>query len=140
MKGSFRLLFDTGIKLLRASFFLFISAYFLLASVPYTNLFLIHSPPYHWLTWFVHNHRLLYFVVLLLTCIESWDFRRSRLVRLLFVLLAILGVSLAFSAALQKAESNWISYVCSLAFLLAFAFFELAKLMAVPALAHADDS
>ena len=117
------------LRLAVGTYFVLTSLYCLLAYLPYTFFFLIKSPPYAWMPWFVHHQAALYWIALLAALASRWSFGHSSSITkthltrkpqsvLSFVALAIAGVYVTFHPFLNDVESTRATYWWSLASLL----------------------
>ena len=95
-------------------FFLLTSLYFLLAYIPYTNIFFIHAPPYPWLTWFARHHAWLYGAVCVLTLFAFRQHRSSTWFRTGFWLQIAVGLWLASGSTILRIGNTWPAFVWSI--------------------------
>lgn len=114
---------QTFLRLAVGTYFVLTSLYCLLAYLPYTFFFLIKSPPYAWMPWFVHHQAALYWIALFATLASRWSFSDSSSIRkpqflISLTALAIAGVYVAFRPFLNDVESTRATYWWSLASLL----------------------
>lgn len=100
-------------------YFILTSLYCLLAYLPYTFFFLIKSPPYAWMPWFVHHQAALYWIALLAAVASRWSFSDHSIRKPQFVLsfaaLTIAGVYVSVRPFLSNLESTRATYWWSLA-------------------------
>jgi len=110
------------LRLAVGTYFVLTSLYCLLAYLPYTFFFLIKSPPYAWMPWFVHHQAALYWLALLAALASRWTFGDSSLRKPAFIFsvaaLTIAGVYVTFHPFLRDVESTPATYWWSLASLL----------------------
>jgi hypothetical protein len=115
----FRLWINTLLRVVAGTYFVLTSLYCLLAFLPYTYFFLIKSPPYAWMPWFVRHQAALYWIAAAAAVAANWDvanFRKNRRRSLAGVaLLALAGIYLSFYPFLPALEDNRTAYGWSLA-------------------------
>jgi len=113
---------QTFLRLAVGMYFILTSLYCLLAYLPYTFFFLIKSPPYAWMPWFVHHQTALYWTTLLAAIASRWSFSDSSIRKPQFVIslaaLTIAGIWATFRPFLNNVESTRSTYWWSLAALL----------------------
>ena len=119
-----RLFLNTLLRLVSGTYFVLTSIYCLLAFLPYTFFFLIKAPPYAWMPWFVHHQALLYCLAAVAAVAANWRVREAwtgRNHNFLggTILLAAVGVYLAFRPFLATMDDSRKAYWWSLASLLA---------------------
>lgn len=125
---------QTFLRLAVGAYFVLTSLYCLLAYLPYTFFFLIKSPPYAWLPWFVHHQALLYWVAALAALASRWSFHGSSSIgkrnpAITFTALVIAGIYVTFHPFLNNVESTRATYWWSLASLLPWLFMSASQLL-----------
>ncbi len=104
------------------TYFVLTSLYCLLAYLPYTFFFLIKSPPYAWMPWFVHHQAALCWIALLAALASRWSFHHASSTKIQLILgfaaLTIAGVYVTFHPFLNDVENTRATYWWSLASLL----------------------
>lgn len=105
------------------AYFLLTSLYCLLAFLPYTFYFLIKSPPYAWMPWFVHHQAGLYWIAASAAITAGWNLReawqsRNRAFLGSLACLVFAGTYLTFRPFLGTLENGRSAYWWSLAALL----------------------
>lgn len=116
----------TLLRLVAGAYFVLTSLYCLLAFLPYTFFFLIKSPPYAWMPWFVHHQAALYWIAAAGALIAGWDPRaawqgRNKTFLASIACLTVAGLYLAFRPFLTSLENTRVAYGWSLAALLPLA-------------------
>ena len=86
------------------------SVYALLASVPFTYCALIKDPAYSWMPWFVRLHPLFFWLVLASLAVVNQPLQKSRIFRVSFVLLGLLGLYVLFKDPVSSLQSNSTAY------------------------------
>ena len=112
---------QTFLRLAAGTYFVLTSLYCLLAYLPYTFFFLIKSPPYAWMPWFVHHQAALYWIAVLAAVVSRWSFRASfTKPNSVFTItgLTIAGIYVTFHPFLSDVESTRTTYWWSIAALL----------------------
>ena len=94
--------------------------YCLLAYLPYTYFFLIKSPPYAWMPWFLRHQAALYWIAVTAAFAAGWNFaeewkekRRTSLLNLGWIVAA--GCLVTVHPFLRGITSDWTAYAWSLA-------------------------
>ncbi len=117
-----RLWTQTFLRLAAGTYFVLTSLYCLLAYLPYTFFFLIKSPPYAWMPWFVHHQAALYWIATLAAAASQWNPRTAAPPRRSFLIaasaLTIAGIYVTFRPFLAAVESARATYWWSVAALL----------------------
>ena len=115
-----RLWISTLLRLLAGTYFVLTSLYCLLAFLPYTFFFLIKSPAYAWMPWFVHHQAALYWLASAAAVAANWRPRQAwntkdRRFLCGVLLLAAAGIYLTFRPFLPNVEDNRSAYWWALA-------------------------
>ena len=121
-----RLWINTLLRLVAGTYFVLTSMYCLLAFLPYTFFFLIKSPPYAWMPWFVRHQAALYWIAAAAALSAGWNLRDSWQRRNRWFLtcvggLTLGGIYLTFRPFLARLEDNRSAYCWSLAALVPLA-------------------
>ena len=121
-----RLWINTLLRLVVGTYFVLTSMYCLLAFLPYTFYFLIKSPPYAWMPWFVRHQAGLYWMAAAAALWAGWDLRDSWQRRNRWFLtsvggLIVGGVYLTLRPFMATLEDNRSAYWWSLAALVPLA-------------------
>ena len=122
-----RLWTNTLLRLASGTYFVLTSIYCLLAFLPYTFYFLIKSPPYAWMPWFVQHQAALYWVAAAAAVLTQWSDRQESFSRshwrseLSVAALISFGIYVTFHPFLKLLDSSRTSYAWSLAALLPLA-------------------
>jgi hypothetical protein len=105
-------------KMIWGFYLLLTSIYCLLAFLPYTYFALIKAPAYSWMPWFAHQHRSLYWLTLLAAAVATQWEKKTRSDAVVFGILALGGIYLAFRPFMPTLQNNWAAYWWSLIALL----------------------
>ena len=107
-------LLQSVLKLYAGAFSVLTSLYCLLAFTPYTYLFLVKEPPYHWLVGFIHYHSILFGTATGAALFAYWPRRSSRLVVAAGALQVSLAVYLSARNFIPRIQENWTAFAISL--------------------------
>ena len=116
---------DTLLRLLAGTYFVLTSLYCLLAYLPYTYFFLVKSPAYSWMPWFVQHQGALYWIAVTAAAVAAgftWASVKKKTARFLAGagLLACVGIYLSVRPFLPTLEDNQAAYRWGLATLFFF--------------------
>jgi len=113
-----RLGINTLLRFVSGTYFVLTALYCLLAYLPYTYFFLVKSPAYAWMPWFVHHQAVLYWLAAAAATGANWPLVawRNSGVRFLIggAVLAFAGINLSFRPFLPALEDNRAAYVWGL--------------------------
>lgn len=130
-KLALRLWFNTLLRFVSGTYFVLTALYCLLAYLPYTYFFLVKSPAYAWMPWFVRHQALLYWLAVLALTAANWPLQawKNKNPRFLIgaSLLGAAGLYLSFRPFLPALEDNRAAYVwglTALAFMIALEFWK----------------
>jgi len=117
-----KLWFNTLLRLVSGTYLVLTALYCLLAYLPYTYFFLVKSPAYSWMPWFVRHQAALYWFAAAAATAANWPLDEWKNIRPRLLvgasLLGTAGIYLGFRPFLPTLEDNRPAYIWGLTALL----------------------